>query len=87
MAFVETIDNKRYKRAVSGSLNSKVNTFSFRNCQSSQPDGDLLNVSLSFCEDPSGSGQSFDHIFISERDGTITHICEGHGIVAPQDQS
>jgi hypothetical protein len=79
MAFIETIDNKRYKRAVAGSLNPKENAFSFRVCQSSPPSENLNNVSLTFCEDPPGTVKSFDHTFLVERDGAITHNCEGHG--------
>ncbi len=78
VAFIETIDNKHYKRAFSGSLNSTENTLSFRACESSPPNENLNNLQVTIC-DPPGKFKSYDHSFGVERNGTITHNCEGHG--------
>ncbi len=77
IALKETISNQDYKRAISGSLNTKEKSFSFKECNKTKIDGKLLNISLSFRKHDSGRDQSVDHTFIL-KDNRINHCQEGH---------
>ncbi len=78
VAFIETIDNKRYRRALAGSLNQNENSFSFRVCESETASENVGSVSVTIC-DPPGEFKSIDHAFSLESDGSWTHRCQGHG--------
>ncbi len=77
IALKETISNQDYKRAISGSLSTKENSFSFKECNKTKINGKLLNISLSFRKHDSGRDQLIDHTFILQ-DNRINHCQEGH---------
>jgi hypothetical protein len=74
IALKETISNQNYKRVISGSLNAKEKSFSFKECNKVKIIGKLLTY---IRKHDSGRDQSVDHTFIFQ-DNRINHCQEGH---------
>ena len=73
----ETISDQDYNRSISGLLNGKEKSFSFKEFIKAKINGKILNISLSFRKHDSGRDQSVDHTFILQ-DNRINHCQEGH---------
>ncbi len=87
MAFIETIGDTRYKRAITGQLNPNQSSYALRVCEASPPNGSvgsvLNSVSVTVCDPPLGGMKSYDHIFMVNRNGSVSHTCQGHGCIIP----
>ncbi|WP_148686370.1 hypothetical protein [Candidatus Nitrosocosmicus hydrocola] len=86
MAFIETIGDKRYKRAIAGQINPTQSSVALRVCEASNPpnrsessESIVSSVSVTVCEPPLGGMKSYDHVFLINIDGSVTHTCQGHG--------
>jgi hypothetical protein len=81
MAFIETIGDKQYKRAIAGQVNPNQNSVALKVCEASPPDRSVCSVSVTVCDPPLGGIKSYDHVFLLNSDGSVTHTCQGHGCI------
>jgi hypothetical protein len=81
VATLERVGNKDVKRAVAGSIKHKQNDFDFRECDKSEEQDEIINISVGFRENPKkpGTEESVDYVFIRNPQGQTCLICQGHG--------